>query len=57
MAKLNLLNERFGKLVVIDYAPNVEELTAWKCKCDCGNECIAVTKRLRNGTKNSCGCL
>lgn len=57
MAKLNLLNERFGKLVVIDYAPNVGELTAWKCKCDCGNECIAVTKRLRNGTKNSCGCL
>ena len=57
MAKLNLLNERFGKLVVIDYAPNVGGLTAWKCKCDCGNECIAVTKRLRNGTKNSCGCL
>jgi hypothetical protein len=45
MVKLNLINQRFGKLVVIDSAPNTDSrLTAWKCQCDCGNQCISTTK-------------
>lgn len=58
MVKLNLINQRFGKLVVIDSAPNTDSrLTAWKCQCDCGNQCISTTKQLRSGKKKSCGCL
>ena len=33
----NLLNKRFGKLVVIEPAPSKSGKTYWKCKCDCGN--------------------
>lgn len=56
--KLNLLNQIFGELTVIDYAPNKSNgRTAWKCKCSCGNEIIVGTKELRNGDTKSCGCL
>jgi len=30
--------------------------TAWKCRCDCGNEFIGTTKEIQKG-KKSCGCL
>lgn len=55
--KLDLTNQRFGRLVVLEPAPNKKSRTQWKCKCDCGNECIAATSSLRNGRKQSCGCL
>ena len=35
-AKINMLNQRFGRLVVIDEAPNYRTQAMWKCKCDCG---------------------
>ena len=54
---LNLLNEKFGKLTVIQKAENKNGLTAWLCQCDCGETKIVTTKQLRNGTVNSCGCL
>lgn len=56
-AKLNLINERFGRLVVIAPAENRNNKTQWLCKCDCGNEKIATTNSLRNGRIQSCGCL
>jgi hypothetical protein len=55
--KLNLEGQRFGKLLVISRAKNVKTCSTWKCKCDCGNEKIAFTIRLRNGQCSSCGCL
>lgn len=55
--KLDLLNQRFGKLVVIAPAENKGRHTRWLCKCDCGNEYIALTDSLRAGTCQSCGCL
>lgn len=57
MKALDLTGNRFGKLVVLKRTENVGVLTAWECQCDCGNICVATTKRLRNGTKQSCGCL
>ena len=57
MKALNLIGQKFGKLTVLAQAPNQGKLTAWECKCECGEKCIATTKRLRNGTKKSCGCL
>lgn len=55
--KLNLLNNRFGRLLVIEEAPNQGKKTRWKCLCDCGKECIVLTDSLRAGTTSSCGCL
>lgn len=56
-AKLNLMNERFGRLIVIDYAPNKGKRSQWKCQCDCGNELNVLTDSLRSGSVKSCGCL
>lgn len=56
-AKLNLINQKFDRLLVIDAAPNKNGRTAWICKCDCGNELIVTTHSLRNGNTKSCGCL
>lgn len=55
--KLNLMNQRFGRLLVVDSAPNKNGRTAWQCKCDCGNEITVTTKSLRDGNTKSCGCL
>lgn len=56
-SKLNLINQRFGRLVVTEAAPNKGNKTQWKCKCDCGNEYIGSTDSLRQGKLLSCGCL
>lgn len=56
-AKLNLLGQRFGRLVVIEAAESKNNKTYWKCKCDCGKEYIGSTSSLRSGRLNSCGCL
>lgn len=55
--KLNLINQRFGRLIVIEPAPNKGKKTQWKCQCDCGNEYIGSTDSLRQGKLLSCGCL
>jgi len=57
MGKLNILNERYGRLVVIAEAENIKKRTAWLCRCDCGNEVTVKTDSLRSGDTKSCGCL
>jgi len=59
MKILNLLNKRFGKLLVIKYSGlNKYKKATWLCRCDCGNEKIIASTSLnyKNRTK-SCGCL
>lgn len=57
-AKIDLTNQRFGKLLVIkESSIKKNNLTTWVCKCDCGNEVLITTKNLRNGNTKSCGCL
>lgn len=55
--RLNLIGQKFGKLLVIDKQKDIKGHSRWLCKCDCGNEKIAFTVRLRNGQCTSCGCL
>lgn len=56
--KLDLLGQRFGRLVVIEeVGKNKHGLYAWNCKCDCGNEVEATTGNLKSGSTKSCGCL
>lgn len=54
----DLLGKRFGKLVVTEKTESRSRgLVVWKCKCDCGKECVASSRNLLSGYKKSCGCL
>lgn len=60
MGKLNdLTGQRFGKLIVIDRAPNRpnDHHVYWLCKCDCGKEVIYQGSTLTRGKAKSCGCI
>lgn len=50
--RIDLTNQRFGRLIAIEYNGN----SKWKCKCDCGNEVLVETNNLRTGNTKSCGC-
>lgn len=55
--KKDIVGERFGRLLVTEYAGNAKSRHAlWRCKCDCGNEIVAVGINLRSGKTTSCGC-
>ena len=49
----NLTGERFGRLLVLDYAG----ASTWRCRCDCGAETTVKTDLLNSGKTRSCGCL
>lgn len=55
-SRIDLKNKTFGKLTVLEPAPNIGQRTAWLCKCECGNEVVVKTILLRNGHVVSCGC-
>jgi hypothetical protein len=48
---------RFGRLVAQQYFGRRANHTFWVCTCDCGNEAIVRTSKLRDGRTKSCGCL
>lgn len=52
----DLTGARFGKLTIIERAPNSNGNTMWLCRCDCGNQCVTAAYRLKGGTTKSCGC-
>ena len=57
----DLTGQRFGKLVVIGFDSwldrnNGHRDRMWRCKCDCGNECVVNHRYLRFGDTESCGC-
>lgn len=56
MKRINLVGQRFGRLLVIDTADSLNGRTRWKCKCDCGNECVVHGTSLKTGNTISCGC-
>lgn len=50
--------ERFGRLVVIEYAGVKNRHRTVRCRCDCGEEVIVGSMaHLRSGNTKSCGCL
>lgn len=56
LKKKNLIGQRFGKLIVIDYTNETRHNSAvWKCQCDCGNIVYATTEGLRVGDNTTCG--
>ena len=49
---------RYGKLTVIEeYGRDKDQRILWRCRCDCGNEKIALGKSLRAELVQSCGCM
>lgn len=56
---LNLIGQRFGRLLVLEKLDqrDVFKKVVWKCKCDCGNFHNINTKSLRSSYVKSCGCL
>lgn len=63
MGKLiDLTGQRFGRLTVIERAPNKvnaagRSCVVWKCMCDCGNITFVDATHFRGRITKSCGCL
>ena len=60
--KLDLTNERYGRLLVIKEAEpyvgsKIGKRRRWECVCDCGNVTVVNQDNLRRGNTKSCGCL
>lgn len=53
---IDLIGQRFGKLVVREREKNTHGNTMWRCLCDCGNETIVSGSNLQTGHIKSCGC-
>lgn len=56
-ALIDITNQKFNKLLVLERANNIGRKTAWKCQCDCGNMIVVTGDQLKNGKTKSCGCL
>lgn len=57
-----MIGKRFGRLVVIkecghQVKPSGQKMVVYKCRCDCGNQKVAIGSKLRLGLIKSCGCL
>ena len=50
-----LINKKFNKLTVINFAYTKKNKNYWNCKCDCGNYTTAYSTELKNNHKKSCG--
>ena len=57
MNRIDLSNQRFGRLVVIEMVGTKTGHSIWKCLCDCGNVRLNVDSNLKTGSTKSCGCL
>jgi hypothetical protein len=56
MRAFDLTGQQFNRLTVI--APvTVNGRRKWVCKCQCGNEVVALTSNLTHQRTMSCGCL
>ncbi len=54
---IDLVGQRFNKLLVLKYSHTKHGHTFWYCKCDCGNQKIISGSNMRKGLSKSCGCL
>ena len=55
--KAHMIGRRYNKLVVTEFAYSKNGRRYWKCKCDCGNECIVSSTYFSSPkTIGSCGC-
>jgi hypothetical protein len=55
--RIDMTNQRFGRLVVTSFAEKRENHGYWLCQCDCGATKVISGRNLRKGLTASCGCL
>ena len=56
--KLELAGQPVGRLLVLyECGRSKDGYVLWKCRCDCGNECVVSSDALRKQYTQSCGCL
>ncbi len=56
--RADLVGKRFGMLTVVQRTDERRQgYMLWRCRCDCGAECLASTKNLTRGAVTSCGCV
>jgi hypothetical protein len=56
MRSHNLLEQRFGRLLVLSREPSRRNRTMWLCLCDCGANTVVAANPLVKGRTKSCGC-
>lgn len=52
-----MIDQRFGRLVVLRRYDGPSKSVSWVCCCDCGTEKSFIGYLLRSGNTKSCGCL
>jgi hypothetical protein len=57
MKRLNLIDQKFGRLTVIKLHSIKNRTTQWLCKCECGKKTTVSVGDLRSNHTKSCGCL
>lgn len=54
----DLTGQRFGKLVAVQpEGTSSNGYALWRCRCDCGGEVLAESRRLKSGAVCDCGCV
>lgn len=53
---LDIVGQRFGKLLAIKFIKTIHERSFWECLCDCGNSIEVSLNCLQQGSTKSCGC-
>ncbi len=53
---IDITNNIYGRLTVLNFNRREDNKTLWNCICDCGNEKVVDGKSLKNGSIVSCGC-
>lgn len=59
----DLRGQRFGRLLVLERAEVSRSASgrhkgySWRCRCDCGAECVVLGQNLKQGDTRSCGCM
>lgn len=57
MKSKDITGMRFGLLVAIERTEEKKHGSfLWRCKCECGNECLVSVAKLMTGHRRSCGC-
>ena len=53
---IDMTGKKIGRLTVISSEGLKNKCAVWRCKCDCGEECVVAGGALRKGRTTSCGC-
>lgn len=51
------VGDKFGRLLVVEYAGPIKGRSFWRCRCDCGTTTTTRADQLKSGHAKSCGCL